>query len=251
MADRRYPAFVFVRHGESEWNAREANGGDDGRKGEKQELLIDPRLTAKGREEARRAGALLAARGYRVSPSLLDGGDDDETRESTLNEELEFEAIVSSPFVRAQETLGIILGELSASAETPVELRDELRELSYGEWEERGLSLSDPEVIELRKRWTEGLVHEAAPGGDSPFEICERARKVVFELRERPLRTDRPPGSVLIVCHGRTLKALLASLLPEYGLESMDRLPQSNGCLNFLRFDLHAQATADELNVVG
>jgi len=49
---------ILLRHGESEWNAKNLFTG-----------WVDVRLSAKGEDEARRGGALLAERG--LLPDLL------------------------------------------------------------------------------------------------------------------------------------------------------------------------------------
>ena len=92
---------VLVRHGESEWNKLNLFTG-----------WRDPDLTEKGVEEARRAGQLLKAEGFR------------------------FDIAFTSVLKRAQRTLTLVLGELGQNGLETVE-DEALNERDYGDLSDR------------------------------------------------------------------------------------------------------------------
>ena len=87
--------FFFVRHGEGEHNALIDAGKAEGdaAKTEAGRDLLDPRLTARGREQAAALRARLQAEGGAA-----------------------FELVVTSPLSRALETAQIAFGDLGARA---------------------------------------------------------------------------------------------------------------------------------------
>ena len=93
----------LLRHGQTELNARKVVQG-----------RCDSRLTEPGEQQARMAGAWLAARGVRP------------------------DRVVSSPLERAMRTASIVAGELGF--EGPVEVEKGIVERAYGEFELRPFS---------------------------------------------------------------------------------------------------------------
>src|SRR5580700_2772432 len=96
----------LIRHGETFWNA-------DGRLQGQQ----DSKLNGRGREQARRAGRLLAE----------------------LVPDAAAASFIASPLSRARESLDILMEELVAldklAAVRPYVTDDRLKELSFGRWE--------------------------------------------------------------------------------------------------------------------
>src|SRR5918998_3685493 len=129
---------VLVRHGESEWNKLNLFTG-----------WKDPGLSEKGVEEARTAGRLLKAEGYK------------------------FDVAYTSALSRAQQTLDIMLQELGQTGlETHEDQR--LNERDYGD-------LSGLNKDEARQKWGEKQVHiwrrsfdVPPPGGESLKDTAAR-----------------------------------------------------------------------------
>lgn len=145
-------------------------------------------LTEQGREDARRLGERLAS--------------------------YEFERVLSSPLSRALETARL------AGMPEPVEVRDELREWEYGEYE----GLTTKEIRAQRPDWL--LWRDGCPGGDVAAEVGERVDRVITELREAV-------GDVAVFAHGHVLRVLGArwvELPPEDGA----RLGLETGTLSVL-----------------
>ena len=115
------------------------------------------------------------------------------------------DAIWSSPLCREEKTAQIIAW-LSGNNIEP-EIHEELREMSFGYWE--GLTMAEikrryPDEFE---RWRNGPFDNIPEGGESALSIEERSKRMAQKLLDSPL------AKILVVAHGGTLRALLASLL--------------------------------------
>ena len=164
---------VLVRHGQSEWNLKNLFTG-----------WKDPDLSEKGVTEAKMAGKLLKAKGFK------------------------FDICFTSALVRAQHTLKLILEELGQTG-IP-ETRDQaLNERDYGEL--TGLNKDD-----ARKKWGEQQVHiwrrsydVAPPGGESLKDTL--ARSLPYYVHHiQPHVLDGK--SVLVAAHGNSLRALIMAI---------------------------------------
>jgi 2,3-bisphosphoglycerate-dependent phosphoglycerate mutase len=176
MSDR---LLVLVRHGQSEWNLKNLFTG-----------WKDPDLTEQGRKEAAEAGRKLKAQG------------------------LTFDVAFTSALTRAQNTLDIILKEMSQNG-LPIHKNLALNERDYGDLS--GLNKDD-----ARKKWGEEQVHVwrrsydvPPPGGESLKDTLARTLPYfVQEILPCVLRGER----TLVAAHGNSLRALimvLEKLTPE------------------------------------
>lgn len=112
-------------------------------------------------------------------------------------------ACYSSPLQRAMETAQEILN--ARPSPLPIVLMPELMERRFGEWEGKGLSdLDEAEFV----RWLAAHQLPAPPGGESVDELMARVGRGI-----RRILTEVPEGSVLVVGHGGSLKAMLCVLL--------------------------------------
>jgi probable phosphoglycerate mutase len=105
--------------------------------------------------------------------------------------ERSFARVLTSPASRALETC-----RLAGFAER-AELRDDLAEWDYGEYE--GLTTS--EIHDQRPRWM--LWRDGVPGGETVEAVGARADRVIADL-------DSVAGSVLVFAHGHFLRILSA-----------------------------------------
>ncbi len=87
---------------------------------------------------------------------------------------IHFERVLSSPRQRALQTVELALGSL------PVEVSQELAEFDYGDYE----GLTSDEILTRRPGWR--LWSDGCPGGESPEQVLERARRVLEQLRADP-----------------------------------------------------------------
>ena len=164
---------VLVRHGQSEWNLKNLFIG-----------WRDVGLTEQGHEEAKSAGAKLAARG------------------------LKFDIAYTSALVRAQVTCQHILDAVGqADLET---VRDQaLNERDYGDL--AGLNKDD-----ARAKWGEEQVHVwrrsydvPPPGGESLRDTGARVWPYYMHVIQPHVLRGK---TVLVAAHGNSLRALIMAL---------------------------------------
>ena len=163
---------VLVRHGQSEWNAKNLFTG-----------WKDPGLTENGTAEAIRAGKHLKSLG------------------------LSFDVLYTSALVRAQLTGKIMLDELRQSDLEIIEDKA-LNERDYGEL--TGLNKDEAREnfgIEQVQVWRRSY-DIAPPGGESLKDTYNRVIPY-FENKIQPLMKDK---NVLISAHGNSLRALVKYL---------------------------------------
>jgi broad specificity phosphatase PhoE len=126
-------------------------------------------LTECGRSEAVRIGSILAERRFSV--------------------------VLTSPSRRAVETC-----RLAGFAEM-AELRDDLREWDYGDYE----GMTTAEIRDRRPGWN--LWVDGVTGGETVEEVGARADRVIAELR------GDGDGDALLFAHGHLLRVLAARWL--------------------------------------
>ena len=164
---------VLVRHGESEWNKLNLFTG-----------WKNPDVSELGVAEARSAGRLLKARGYR------------------------FDIAFTSDLLRAQHTLDLMLEELGQVGLKTLRSQS-LNERDYGD-------LSGLNKDEARAKWGEKQVHTwrrsydvAPPGGESLKDTADR----VLPYYEAEIWPEVKAGrNVLVAAHGNSLRALIMRL---------------------------------------
>jgi 2,3-bisphosphoglycerate-dependent phosphoglycerate mutase len=175
---------VLVRHGESEWNKLNLFTG-----------WKDPDLTEKGIAEARTAGRLLKAEGYK------------------------FDVAFTSDLLRAQHTLDLMLEEL-AQPGLETHMSQKLNERDYGD-------LSGLNKDGARAKWGEEQVHVwrrsydvPPPGGESLKDTAAR----VLPYYEAHIWPELKAGrKVLVAAHGNSLRALIMRLEGLSGEEIVKR----------------------------
>jgi broad specificity phosphatase PhoE len=132
----------------------------------------------------------------------------------------EFARVLSSPLQRAVETAQL------AGFGDRVQLRDDLREWDYGEYE----GLTTPQVRERDPGWS--LWHSPSPGGETPEQVAARVDRVIAEARAAA-------GDVAIFAHGHVLRVLAARWLeqdPRFG----ERLALQTATVSVLGYEHEA-----------
>ena len=128
------PLIYFVRHGQTDYNASKRIQGE-----------LEIPINAKGREQARRNGGLLA---------------------ELIGDKGRFD-FVASPFLRARQTMEIVRDAMGLPAQG-YRTDDRLKEISFGEW----AGLTWPEIE------APGPGDLRAPAG-RPLECCGSRRRVL------------------------------------------------------------------------
>jgi 2,3-bisphosphoglycerate-dependent phosphoglycerate mutase len=164
---------VLVRHGQSEWNAKNLFTG-----------WKDPGLTDQGLAEAKNAGRLI------------------------LDESIQFDFMYTSMLSRAQKTGDIILGVLNHK-EIPIVKNEALNERDYGSL--AGLNKDDArkkwgeEQVHIWRR----SFDIPPPDGESLKDTADRVLPY-FEAEIMPKVISG--SSILIAAHGNSLRALIMKL---------------------------------------
>jgi alpha-ribazole phosphatase len=176
----RTARIFFVRHGETDWNRTFRYQGS-----------ADIALNESGRSQARKAGLRLS----RVVP----------------------DRVFSSPLLRAYGTAEEIMAANASGA--PIEVMDDLREISFGEWE----GLTYREIIERHasdyEAWRENPFSSAPTGGESFESVRLRSARAAEALKSAAVSGR----DILAVAHGVVLRALVGSLLGAEDLKLMWR----------------------------
>ena len=164
---------ILVRHGQSEWNAKNLFTG-----------WKDPGLTDQGVSEAKNAGKLI------------------------LEQDIEFDVMYTSMLSRAQKTGDIILGILNHK-EIPIIKNEALNERHYGSL--AGLNKDDArkkwgqEQVHIWRR----SIDTPPPDGESLKDTADRVLPY-FETEIMPKVISG--SSILIAAHGNSLRALIMKL---------------------------------------
>lgn len=155
-----------------------------------------------------------------------------------------FDAIYSSALSRAQQTAEIVLAH--QQVQRPIHVIEELAEMRWGviegmEYEEE---LVQENLTAAFQAWGAGDFGFRIKGAETILEVQQRGVAAVNTIAER-----HPGQIVLVITHGRFLRVVLASLLPEYGLERMQDLLHTNTGINELVYE-DGYVEARRLNAV-
>jgi len=137
-------------------------------------------------------------------------------------------ALCASPLDRTRESAEII----SRRLDLPIEFRDDVIELDYGEW--TGATF---ESIRADSRWQLWSVHRSIariPGGETMREVQRRATEALMELHVR-----HPDGAVAVVSHGDVIRAALVFALG-MPLDFYNRIEVAQGSISTLRIEPNA-----------
>jgi probable phosphomutase (TIGR03848 family) len=142
-------------------------------------------------------GDLIAGRtpGVRLSPL----GREQARRMAERVARLPVSAIYASPADRTRETAELLAQALNL----PVQVRESLNELDFGDW--TGRSVAELRSLEGFARWNGFRSGTRMPGGETMLEIQARMVDEMLRLRER-----HGEGCIALVSHGDVIRAALA-----------------------------------------
>ncbi|MEO0557985.1 MAG: histidine phosphatase family protein [Bacteroidota bacterium] len=139
-------------------------------------------------------------------------------------------ALYTSSLRRTHQTAEPLLARRPDLA--PVALAD-LDEMDWGDYEGQAATA---EIQDRYRRyvesWNGGAFDHAVSGGESPQDVETRARRAVEQIQ-----SVHRTGNVLVVTHGRLLRVLLASLLPDFSLRRMQELTHENTAVSIVDLD--------------
>jgi probable phosphoglycerate mutase len=112
------------------------------------------------------------------------------------------DALYSSNLLRAVETARII----NLSLQLPHEIRNEIREISFGQLEGNTEEYNEEYFREFRKEQMKLLEDIPYPGGENGTSVYERAMPVIQEIVQSGNK------NIAVVTHGGIIRVLLAAL---------------------------------------
>lgn len=153
-------------------------------------------------------------------------------------------AVYASPLRRTVATAQPLCDAIGAK----MELRDDLKEIHYGQWEGKTVETINRDYHDDYIRWSADPAWNAPTGGELAVAIARRALLVIEEIKQR-----FNSGNVLIVSHKATIRILLCSLLGIDVGRFRYRLSCPVGSVSVIEFTsegplLHALANRTHLN---
>ena len=115
-----------------------------------------------------------------------------------------------------------------------MELRDGLKEIRYGKWEDKSVEFVKQHYWDDYIHWLAEPAWNAPTGGETSVEIASRASLVIAEIQEK-----YATGNVLVVSHKATIRILLCDLLGIDLGRYRDRIDMLAGSVSIVKFDLH------------
>lgn len=143
---------------------------------------------------------------------------------------LPWEAVYVSPMKRTIATAT----PLCTAIGQELQLRDGLRELSYGQWE--GLSPAEvrAQYEEDYIRWLTEPAWNPPTGGETSIQLASRASLVIAEIEQK-----HSSGNVLVVSHKATIRILLCNLLGIDLGRYRDRINVLTASVSIVKLDVH------------
>lgn len=140
---------------------------------------------------------------------------------------LKWAAVFASPMKRTVATAT----PLCEAINLPLQLRDGLREVEFGAWEDQTRNYVKEHYPDDYARWTIEPAWNPPTGGETALRAASRADTVIAEIED-----NYKSGNVLVVSHKTTIRILLCSLL---GIELgryRDRIDMPVASLSVIQF---------------
>ena len=143
---------------------------------------------------------------------------------------LHWEDIYVSPMKRTIATARPLCDAVGQS----MQIRDGLREIAYGAWEDREQDEVKLHYEQDYVRWLTEPAWNPPTDGETGVQVASRTMPVIAEIEAR-----YPHGNVLIVSHKATIRIILCSLLGIDLGRYRDRIDAPAASLSVIRFDSH------------
>jgi len=115
-----------------------------------------------------------------------------------------------------------------------MQLRDGLKEIRYGKWEDKMVDFVKEHYFDDYIHWLAEPAWNPPTGGETSVEIAARASVVIAEIQEK-----YSTGNVLVVSHKATIRIVLCTLLGIDLGRYRDRIEMLAGSISVVHFDLH------------
>lgn len=178
----------------------------------------------------RHGATVLSAEDRFAGATDVDLSDEGRRQVAALAERLaddQVTAVYASPMKRTLETAAILGRPFGL---LPI-LREGLKEIHHGRWEERTRAEVEAAFGEEYAAWELDPLTFAPEGGESGLVVLARALPVIRDIVLR-----HPDENVVVVSHKATIRLLISSFLGFDARGYRDRLDQHPACLNVLDF---------------
>lgn len=165
-----------------------------------------------------------------IDPELTEAGKQMAEAFADAYEQTQWEAVFSSPMKRTMATAKPLCDRLKIQSQ----LRDGLKEINYGKWEDRTQAYVQEHHLEDYLHWQREPAWNPPTGGETTIQIASRASAVLAEIEE-----TYTSGNVLVVSHKATIRIMLCNLL---GIELgryRDRIEMPVATVSLVNFDFH------------
>ncbi len=142
--------------------------------------------------------------GAGLNPELTSEGHAMASAFSAAYRDVKWDAIYASPLNRAIETAEPI----SRLTGTVPQVRDELKEISYGDWDGKSVETVDQNYHDDYTRWVADPAWNPPTGGETAIAVANRVLAFVDDVKHH-----FPSGNVLAISHKATIRIALCGLL--------------------------------------
>ena len=115
-----------------------------------------------------------------------------------------------------------------------MQLRDGLKEIRYGEWEDKTPAYVKQHYLDDHTKWVTEPAWNAPTGGETSTQIASRASLVIAEIGSK-----YSDGNVLVVSHKATIRIILCTLLGIDLGRYRDRINAPTGSISIIKFGDH------------
>jgi broad specificity phosphatase PhoE len=162
-----------------------------------------------------------------LDPELTDAGRQMAAAFAETYQSLPWAAIYVSPMKRTIATAQPLCDAVGLE----MQLRDGLKEIRYGQWEDKTSDYVKQHYPEDYERWLTEPAWNPPTGGETSVQIASRSSAVIAEIEEK--YTD---GNVLVVSHKATIRIILCSFLGIDLGRYRDRISALAGSVSRVKF---------------
>ncbi len=144
--------------------------------------------------------------------------------------EIPWQAVFTSPMSRTVATAKY----LCEATGLEMQRRDGLREMRYGDWEDRSKEYVRQHYPQDYERWTAEPAWNPPTAGETAVQVASRASLVIAEIAD-----TYPAGNVLVVSHKTTIRIILCGLLGIDLGRYRDRIAMPVAAVSVIEFDEH------------
>ena len=165
-----------------------------------------------------------------LDPDLTLSGHDMAAAFADTYKDIPWSAIYTSPMKRTMATAM----PMCAAVGMQPEVREGLKELDYGAWEDKTVDHVKTHHLDDYVRWLTEPAWNPPTEGETAVQVASRSSLVIAEIEEK-----FPNGNVLVVSHKATIRIMLCSLLGIDLGRYRDRITTLVASVSIVKFDEH------------